>query len=66
MQKNENGFKYVKENAPGRECFKNHKKLSANFKQKVMGIESHQNPKIKISWEFKVAKCFKDGEIFLN
>ena len=31
-----------------------------------MGIESHDNPKIKILQKFKVAKCFKGGKIFLN
>ena len=35
-----------------------------NFKKvKMKGLE---DLKIKIFWEFEVAKCFKRGEIFLN
>ena len=60
------GFKYVKENVPGREFQESHKNFSATFKRKVAGIESHEDSKIKILWEFKVAKCFKGGEFFLN
>ena len=60
------GFKYVKENVPGREFQESHKHFCATFKRKVGGIECHKNSKIKILQEFEVAKCFKGGEIFLN
>ena len=57
------GFKYVKENVPGREFQESHK---MTFKRKVAGIESHEDSKIKILQEFKFAKCSKGGEIFLH
>ena len=60
------GFKYVKENVPGREFQESHEKFFATFKRKVAGIESHEGLKIKILQELEVAKCFKREEIFLN
>ena len=60
------GFKYVKENVPRREFQECHEKFFATFKRKVAGIESHEDSKIKILQEFKVAECFKEEEIFLN
>ena len=54
-------FKYVKENVPGKEFQESHKNFSATFKRKVAGIESHDDSKIKILQEFKVARCFKGG-----
>ena len=62
----ETGFKYVKENVQGREFQESHKKFSATFKRKVVGIETHEDSKIKRLREFNVAKCFKGGDIFLN
>ena len=60
------GFKQVKEKIPGRELQESHKTFSATFKRMVAGIESNEDSKIKILREFKVAKCLKGGEIFLN
>ena len=59
---------YVKENVPGRELQESHEKFSATFKRKDAGIESLEDLKIKIFWEFEVANCrkIKGGEIFLN
>ena len=56
----------LKENVLGREFQESHKNFSASFKRKVAGIESHEDFKIKILREFKVAKCSKGGGIFLN
>ena len=58
------GFKYVKENVQGREFQESHKSFSATLKRKIVGIESHDDSKIKIFRD--LAKCFKGGEICLN
>ena len=60
------GFKYVKENVPEREFQESHKHFSAAFKRKIAGIESHEDPKIKILQQCEIVKCFKGDEIFLN
>ena len=60
------GFNYVKENVQGREFQEIHKNFSATFKRKVVGIESHEDSKIKILRDFNVGKYFKGAEIFLN
>ena len=60
------GFKYDKENVQGREFQESHKSFSANFKRKIVRIESHEVSKIKVFRDVNVAKCFKRGEIFVN
>ena len=60
------GLKYVKENVPRREFQESLESFFATFKRKVARIESHEDSKIKILGEFEVAKCLKEGEIFLN
>ena len=57
------GFKYVKENVQGREFQESHKSFSATFKRKIVGIENHEDSKIKALRDFNVAIRFKGGEI---
>ena len=57
------GFKYVKENVPGREFQESHENIFATFKRKFAGIKSYEDSKIKILQEFEVAKCFKGGSL---
>ena len=59
-------FRYVNGNVKRREFQESQKNLSVTFKQKILTIESHEDSKIKVLWDFKVGKCFKGGEISLN
>ena len=42
------------------------KKMSREVNFKKVKMKGLEDLKIKIFWEFEVAKCFKRGEIFLN